>query len=204
MSEVLQVEAVQAVVAWFGSDEGRAAVHRVLVERGLADGLADDLRQDVLVDLLAARTAIANPIGFASTALRRRATDRLRAFRRAATVTLDPYEDTVVDPAPGPEALAGDVGPAVRTRLAGAVPVRARSAALTAVTVAVDDPPLPQDCPQPGQGASASDAALWTGVWFAGGADLWPGATPAARKQRSRLVAEARAVLAAALEEPAP
>jgi hypothetical protein len=204
------VEAVEVVVRWFDSDEGRAAVHKTLAARGLPSTLASDLRQEVYVALLAYGGEIDNPIGFATRALRFRATDLLRARRRSLVVTLPAYEDGVAetvepaDPADGPDgpalldAVDGALVDHVRRVLADAEPVRARSAALTAVTVADEAPQLPGDCPVPGQGAVAADAAWWAGVWFAGGADLFADGSSATRKARSRRIAEARALLAAA------
>jgi hypothetical protein len=191
-------------------------VRRTLAARGLPHALADDLRQEVFVAVLAYGGRIDNPIGFATRALRFRATDQLRARRRSPLVTLPAYEEGVAEPADPADPADGPDGPAVldavdgavvdrvRRGLASADPVRARSAALTAITVADEAPQLPADCPVPGQGASAVDAPWWVGVWFAGGADLFADGTSATRKARSRRIAEARALLAAVHADAAP
>ena len=193
----------EQVAAWLRTPEGRARVVAALDRRRLPASLADDLASDVVVAALAASEPITEPAAWATTVVGRRATDLVRARVRRPVASLDEWGDAgfeVVDDVAGPEDLAvGESGDHVRRALADVVPVAVRSAALTAVTVAVDDPPLPNDCPQPGSGAAAADGALWAGVWFAGGHDCWQPDSPAARKRRSRAVGQARAALAEAM-----
>jgi hypothetical protein len=197
-------QAAEAVAAWLATPEGRARVVAALDRRRLPASLADDLASDVVVDALGASEPIEEPAAWATTVLVRRSIDLVRARARRPVVSLDEWSDA------GFEVIADDTGPedvdlapagdAVRRALGAVQPVAVRSAALTAVTVAVDDPVLPADCPQPGAGASASDAPLWAGVWFAGGWDCWTDPdTPATRKRRSRAVSRARAALAEAM-----
>jgi len=196
--------AAEAVAAWVATPAGRARLLAALDRRRLPASLVDDLASDVAVAAFLADEAILEPAAWATTVAARRAVDLVRARARRPVVALDPWIDAGLepaDPASGPDVDLDRAGDDVRFALATVVPVAVRSAALTAVTVAVDDPPLPADCPQPGQGASSSDGPLWAGVWFAGGYGCWASPDDAAtRKRRSRAVAAARAALAGAME----
>jgi hypothetical protein len=197
-------DAAEAVAAWLATPEGRARVVGALDRRRLPASLADDLASDVVVAALGATEPIEEPPAWATTVLVRRSIDLARARARRPVVSLDEWADAgfeAIDDAAGPDHVELEApGDDVRRALAAVQPVAVRSAALTAVTVALDDPALPTDCPQPGAGASASDAPLWAGVWFAGGWDCWTEPdTDATRKRRSRAVSRARAALAEAL-----
>jgi hypothetical protein len=190
----------EAIEVWLRTPAGRARLHAALDRRRLPHALADDLAQDVLVAALLAPGPIEEPAAWATVVAARRAVDLLRARARRPVAELEPWIEPVEASLAPEDAVVGHLGVAddARRALAGVVPVAVRSAALTAVTVAVDGVALPRDCPQPGRGAAAADAPLWAGVWFAGGHDCWAEPdTPAVRKRRSRAVAAARDALAA-------
>ena len=197
-------KAAEEVAAWLAGPEGRARVVASLDRRRLPASLADDLVSDVVVEALCAREPIDEPAAWATTVLGRRAVDLVRARSRRPVVALDPWIDAGFEPvdddaSPETVALTG-AGDDLRRALATVVPAVVRSAALTALTVAIDDPALPRDCPQPGAGAVAADRPLWAGVWFAGGHDCWTVPdTPATRKRRSRAITRTRAALADAM-----
>jgi DNA-directed RNA polymerase specialized sigma24 family protein len=193
------------------SSAGRALINHILATNRLPRFLADDLRQDavrrVWVATADSPVGIDNLSGFVATVLQRAAVDIVRGRVRAPqamdwqqVIDLDaagwgwPFDghlplDVEAD------VLSGESLAAVRRAIHRGLAVDPASgaAALAYLTVAVDGAPVPPDCPQPAGGATATEAAEWAALWYAGhrhcfGGPAVPTAAPVIRKRRSRLV----------------
>jgi hypothetical protein len=193
------------------SSAGRALINHILAINRLPRFLADDLHQDALRRVCTATAELAVDIdnlgGFVATVLQRAAVDIVRGRVRAPQA-IDWREVIDLDaagwgwPFDGPlpldveaDAIASESLAAVRHAIHRGLAVDPASgaAALAYLTVAVNGAPVPPDCPQPAGGATATEAAEWAALWYAGHRHCFaspaiPTASPAIRKRRSRLV----------------
>jgi DNA-directed RNA polymerase specialized sigma24 family protein len=193
------------------SSAGRALINHILATNRLPRFLADDLRQDALRRVWAAtaETAVAidNLGGFVATVLHRAAVDIVRGRVRGPqamdwqqVIDLDaagwgwPFDGALPLDVEA-DAVAGESLAAIRRAIHRGLAVDPVSgaAALAYLTVAVDGAPVPPDRPQPAGGATATEAAEWAALWYAGHRHCFAGpavptASPAVRKRRSRLV----------------
>ena len=79
------------------------------------------------------------------------------------------------------------------------------SAAITFIARVADEAELAQQCPQPEAGATATEAAVWAGLWYAGRHECF-GEGNTITKRRSRAMSRVRALfeqhLGAGQEKP--
>jgi hypothetical protein len=193
------------------SSAGRALINRILAANRLPRFLADDLRQDglrrVWTATVAGAVAIDNLEGFVATVLQRAAIDIVRGRVRGPqaidwqqVIDLDaagwgsPFDGSLPLDVEA-DALAGESLALIRQAIHRGLAVDPASgaAALAYLSVAVDGARVPSDCPQPVAGATATEAAEWAALWYAGhrycfAGPIDPRASPAIRKRRSRLV----------------
>ena len=198
------------------SGAGRALIHRILATNRLPRSLADDLAQDALrrvwVTLTSGDGVIDSLEGFVTVVLNRAAVDIVRGRVRGPQA-IDWQQGVDLDadgwgwPLEGPSPLDVEADALARTALVSvrravhtvlSIDPVSGGAALAYLNVAVDGAPVAPDCPQPGRGATPTDAAEWAALWYAGRRDCFVdaalGAPPpadaaasgAVRKRRSR------------------
>lgn len=204
------------VQEWLLGSDARAAAEAELRGAVVVGLEADDLLADASVRLWRTLRAREEPVDdgddgrgvirYARRALRHAAIDAFRAAARRPEV-----------PVPEPIEVPADDGDrdttgrgwlhAVRRALHAEMESspRAGAAALATAAVLADDLALAPDVPQPLRGATTSQAAVWAGLWFVEGGDLFP-ADPdaAARQRRSRASARVADLLERAITAADP
>ncbi|WP_436796403.1 sigma factor [Actinospongicola halichondriae] len=207
----------------FLSGRGRGYAERLVARRRLPAAYVDDVVQEALIAVhraVAAGTEVDNVEAFVTSVLRRRVTDVLRGTIRRAEVPFERTDDDgyvqavdladPADPAADPEldlvaleqtaSLRAELG----RRLGGASLLPAAGALAVLAHVDPLDPAAPAaDCPQPLGGATASEAAAWVGLFYAGRRGWWADDdTPAIRQRRSRWArAQTEVLQSVALDE---
>lgn len=193
------------VHAYVGSSAGQERIQKALLRRRLPGSLDTDIEEAVLGEafrFLTRGQVIGSVPGWCNARIAARSIDLARgAIRNELVFGVRVSDDDVADNAvterstPPNENLA-EARVAILYADASSADI---SAGLTFVTRVADEADLLDECPQPVAGATASDAALWAGLWYAKQSECF-GDGNTITKRRSRAARRVRELLAVALE----
>jgi hypothetical protein len=193
------------VHAYVSSETGQERIRKALLRRRLPGALDTDIEEAVLGEahrFLAKGQHIGSIPGWCNARIAARSVDLARGAIRAelalgvrvTDVDLEDRADAVVEPSPN-----GGLAEARVAVLYADADNDDISAGLTFITRVADEAELLDECPQPAAGATASDAAMWAGLWYAKQSDCF-GDGNTVTKRRSRAAKRVRALIEEALE----
>lgn len=196
MLTVAQEALLTEVHLYVGSAEGQRRIAVALERRRLPSSLDTDVEEAVLGE---ARRFILNGgeirsvKGWCNARVAARSIDLARGVIRR-----EQYVGTKVDEAELDDVEATELAPFdgdLRSLRTAILLLDERpedvSAALTFIARVADEAHLAQECPQPEAGATATEAAVWAGLWYAGRYECF-GDGNTITKRRSRAMARVR------------